>query len=829
MNRDSKNNSLGGFSLIEVLIAVAVLAFGLLALASLQVTLIRSAAETKAQSVGLSLAKDQVEDMRSFQGLPGYHALTSLAPASAQTFAAGGVDYSRWWTVTRYAFNPTTNTFAEVANTGPTPSGFDSNNEFKRIRVSVSWADASGATRTTSLEDAIAALDPSDSAKLAKMRGAVTPRKPQVLIFDPSNTAGVIPIAIGPDSATAATNPSPEVAGRGTNNQRVVETRFEILTYSGLNNTNKLAQSRVETAVIGCTCDTSQGSGLGTPKRPSYWNGERYMVPVDAAYAAPAGPALNPPTPQSRLCTICCRDHHDNNAGVTRVAASEPKFSPRRTSASQHAHNQVSFDSSGDLVLTPVTTGVYSESCRVVRVDGIFRVAADLYNDSTNVLGANNPGINGYDSSKPPYVPLMSYQQVYAGTFSSPGLVLNYINGRYSATTSNSSTYNTFAAANAIASTTLQPDPLPMTKSWVDTKWMHARGLYMDFLEGVAIARIDKAKADCAARTPTACSIAERQAAVLSLIPFTSINLSEVANWASYDTATSTEESNDYLSVSMDEFIASAGSDAPVRGMGQIGVVPPKNANPVATPRAEAIILRSNSGLALLDSAINSDETQPKQDRQSFRLEGSAVAEGGYFLVALPDYLFSASTASYPRLFSSNPAARCTYNTKGSLKSRYTCATYVASRTAPVTLSPLTIGRYNYQDSSRTSTAAMSCGGGDPVSYSGPAYPVNYCKNFRVTAVSVIIGNNTVVVPAAGISVGTFVDGTTTEGSVAEYTTITVPDVPLSAKPNNNPTVSITLVPDSPAETMMPSTCTYTAVIGATTTYKFTVAPTPCR
>ena len=52
----------GGFSLIEVLVAAAVLSVGLLALASLQMSIVRTSSDSKAYSVALSLAKDKLED-----------------------------------------------------------------------------------------------------------------------------------------------------------------------------------------------------------------------------------------------------------------------------------------------------------------------------------------------------------------------------------------------------------------------------------------------------------------------------------------------------------------------------------------------------------------------------------------------------------------------------------------------------------------------------------------------------------------------------------------------------------------------------------------------
>ncbi len=54
-----------GFTLIEILIAIAILAFGLLAVATMQVTGIRTNASANSMSQGLTLAQDKVEELMS--------------------------------------------------------------------------------------------------------------------------------------------------------------------------------------------------------------------------------------------------------------------------------------------------------------------------------------------------------------------------------------------------------------------------------------------------------------------------------------------------------------------------------------------------------------------------------------------------------------------------------------------------------------------------------------------------------------------------------------------------------------------------------------------
>ena len=221
-----------GFSLIEVLVAAAVLSIGLLALASLQVSLVRTSADSKAYSVALSLAKDKIEELRSFNGVRGTVSYQSITSGSDAPGNVGGVDYARGWTVTRYAYNkdpdhnPATadrKFLPYASNTGDTPNPYNGNtgtgwvddNEFKRIAVRVTWVDASGNTQTVALEDALAALSPSDGALISRSGSAVIPRTVEAIIRDPTFTDGVangvIPLALSSDpnvdgTSTAATN-----------------------------------------------------------------------------------------------------------------------------------------------------------------------------------------------------------------------------------------------------------------------------------------------------------------------------------------------------------------------------------------------------------------------------------------------------------------------------------------------------------------------------------------------------------------------------------------------------------------------------------------------
>mgnify|MGYP001059670332 CR=1 FL=1 len=78
MTANSRKRRNQGFSLIEVLVAVVIMSVGLLALASLQLHVIRSSAEAKTEAAAATIGKDQIEALRSFTSVePGYRNITT--------------------------------------------------------------------------------------------------------------------------------------------------------------------------------------------------------------------------------------------------------------------------------------------------------------------------------------------------------------------------------------------------------------------------------------------------------------------------------------------------------------------------------------------------------------------------------------------------------------------------------------------------------------------------------------------------------------------------------------------------------------------------------
>jgi len=694
-----------GFSMIEVLIAVVVLGFGLMALAALQTSIIRSSAETKAQTVALQLAKDKVEDLRAFQTLAGYQALTS----GNDTATESAVTYARTWTVTRFGYQPSVGAFAAIATlTGATPAAdgggvaYTANNEYKRVAVTVTWTDANGATQSIGIEDAIGAVSPGDGAKVVLNNTASSePRYPRVLINDPSLTEGVIPIAVGNGTETAATNPKPEIAGNN-NNQHVVETRFDVLTYAGLNDNTAQVQSRVETVVVGCTCNAGNAVNTDISYRPTYWNGFRYAVPTAAAYTPKAGAATiaNNAPPQSQYCNTCCRDHHDPSG------MSGPKFDPRRTT---HIHYKIV---NGALVAAGANDD-YVEACRLIRVDGIFRVAADMNNDYFNLLRARNDGTAG------------AYAPTTTATTNYQNIVLDYLGARI-VNQGSTSAYNTLLTASAVEALEAtrsinDPESISIQRS-NDFKWLHSRGLFIDYLEPEAIDKITNAKSACDT------SVTTLQSCVLKYVPFTSINLSELTNWS--------PTSGTQLVVTNADFANSVSQTDPVRGK----VVPGSNPTNNSNQTAYSSIYSSNSGVALLSYTIDTDETT-LTDSQVFAIGGGSPPDsGGTYQVNVTNYTFGSAASTYPS-FTANPSVVCNYSSGGN---PYNCTTSTLGATT------LNITSYNYEGTKIAYTATAGSSGITCTSKNGnktatnigmsiPASSLNarrVCNNFAVSSVS---------------------------------------------------------------------------------------------
>ena len=755
-----------GFSLIEVLVAVVILSVGLLALASLQLAMIRSSGDTKAQTIAAALAKDKMEELRSFQTLAAYAALTTPAAGTVEnlTNAAaagnqGGIDFTRTTTIRRYVYN-------KLSATAPKP-GFEllsvANNtandatlsvkdathdyvlgkDFKQIKVVVGWTNSSGLASSVSLEDVVDSLDPSEAALVAKnSAGGLGPRRIQVKITDPALDAMVIPIALGGGVNSAATNPKPNVVRSGN----TVETQFDVLTYAGLQNGTATVQAKVETLVVGCTCDITEAPATtARGKRPTYWDGSRYTVPLDVAdYSPPAATDTESASQQSVHCSICCRDHHDpiGTVGAT--------FSPLRVTkvngvvTVKHPHFV-------DKLATVEATATYKEACRLIRSDGIWSVAADLANDYFGLLATGN-GTTA-DTFIPDSTTNIGTPPVSGGAVARyQKFALDYMGSRFitpTPTTGNEqATYNTVGNPVALAATAPyvldSPASIDMNATDLRGKWLHSRGLYVDYLETAAVDAITVAKADTVCNTATV-SPAQTAAQVLTqcilrLLPFTSINLSEIADWSPQSVP---------FNVTNNNYSQTLAPGDPVRGLVTTSGTTSMTTSAISKSR------KSNTGLLDLSfDAISEEDNKVLSDSQPFSLLGAVnppppTPGNGTFLVNL----------SMPVGFVVGPPLGTSYvtgvqlsrscgNTLNNTCDVQNATTIPAAGLGIANSMSIIIGGYNKHSDLGTSTTVMpSCvGAGNAVGIlpnksSSGSHNQRVCLNYSVTSATITNGS----------------------------------------------------------------------------------------
>jgi type IV pilus modification protein PilV len=131
-----------GITLLEIVIALLILAAGIIALVKFQGDLMRSRVELSQETEALMLAQNQMETLRYYQVLnttSGFIAYQDIATGSSNVSKTTAT-YTVAWTIT--------------ANTAP---------DYKTAAVTVTWTDPMNTTQTVTLNSIIGKIDPAVS------------------------------------------------------------------------------------------------------------------------------------------------------------------------------------------------------------------------------------------------------------------------------------------------------------------------------------------------------------------------------------------------------------------------------------------------------------------------------------------------------------------------------------------------------------------------------------------------------------------------------------------------------------------------------------------
>lgn len=558
----SKPNRRGnaGFTLIDAMIAVVVLATGILALTLLQTTMVRATAEARDRSEATTVAQNLIEETRALatQTTAGYSALVDQGTWDASgncnfdatTFTRANITgedaagaaladeaYRYCIDVTRY--RQSGSVFQDISAVSPQPTYVGTTPEFKQVELQIGWKKPDGSWGSMTLGDAISGIPLENSKELENrplggntLAGAPIVQYPGNYLADEDN---FIPIAVGDSDGTqiAATNPTPEVTGGG-----VSETSFQVYTY--LNQTNAIqVQRQIDTKVVACSCTLQQASADPSSfedfsLRPSYWDGRRYTAPenVDGDGVAQETfqrGAWTEASAESGFCDICCRDHHDpagfdyDGEDSSDPSDDNPKYDvfaidpATGTRIPNHLHYA---NAQSPAVTTNGQT--YDEVCRLVRVDGIYRVTPDPAIEHFAFLPTDNGTRDrttdsistSYNSFVRDYIedrllPLSGYDATDSmPVAATPPVDVATLEGTYGLNAQ---------AQSAIAVSTAETTPI---------RYLQDRAVILDALEYDAKKTIEQqleANPTCST-DPLPC--------ILAFVPFSSINLTMLTNWS---------------------------------------------------------------------------------------------------------------------------------------------------------------------------------------------------------------------------------------------------------------------------------------------------------
>lgn len=150
-------NKQRGISLVEVLVTMAILAFGLLALAKFQGTIATFSSQNKKSSIAMNIGQQKIEELRAYEILDTTAGKFAYADISSgnDSVISNNTTYARNWTVT--------------TNTDP---------DYKTVRMVVSWTNRANASQSVELVSIIGRFDPLTSGTAVNTSGAGTMAPP---------------------------------------------------------------------------------------------------------------------------------------------------------------------------------------------------------------------------------------------------------------------------------------------------------------------------------------------------------------------------------------------------------------------------------------------------------------------------------------------------------------------------------------------------------------------------------------------------------------------------------------------------------------------------
>lgn len=289
-----------GFSLLEVLIAFAIIMVSVVSLVSLHRFYIKSEANAAMLNGAIQLAQSKLDDLRTFDsiaaasGAVAYNDIVSNAGGTiaATSQSVGSYTYNLSWGVT------------DSDLTGFTIPSDNTVYPSKDITVTVTWFDTNNNSKSLNLYGNISNITAVDSEQIenSSVASGISPK----ITYTPGVAPDVISIDLGNDSKQETTKPLPEVANSGGS----VVVQFSTITYDTLSNTQVLS----DTSSLSCNCKFLSGSNIpksALPAKPMLIDGLLYWKTESPENYVNKSAGESDSNQQSDLCGICCESHFD--------------------------------------------------------------------------------------------------------------------------------------------------------------------------------------------------------------------------------------------------------------------------------------------------------------------------------------------------------------------------------------------------------------------------------------------------------------------------------------------------------------------------------------